>query len=134
MQLTDEQIKEVAEELQSEMKCFVHQKTGKVISYPDPDRNMAIQEEYWQEQIAEIEANFDDYLEMESMSSLRSFQVMEDFVKALLREKYGSRLFIILNSPKPFRHFKYEIEGSAYREQWFAFRNQEMLTWERGQL
>jgi len=133
MQLTEEQLKKVADELHSGMKCYIHQQTGKLISFPDPDR-MEIQDGYWQEEIAEIEAYSDDYLEIAPMNSHRSFQIMKDFAEVLADEKYKDRLLNILNGAKPFRHFKYEIEGSAYREQWFPFRNQEMLTWVKDQL
>lgn len=115
------------------MKCYVHQQRGKIISFPDPDR-MEIQDEYWQDEMAEIEANSEDYLQIEPMSSRRSFQIMEDFAQILTDEKYKIRLLNILDRAKPFGHFKFEIEGSAYREQWFAFRNQEMLSWVREQL
>ncbi|WP_373513873.1 UPF0158 family protein [Persicitalea sp.] len=134
MELTDKQIKHIAEELQMGMKCYVHRESGKAISFPDPNRLMATDDEYWQEQITEIDAHPDDYQEIDPMSSHRSFEVMEEFAEELTPGAFRTRLLDVLGRAKPFRHFKYEIEGSEYREQWFAFRDQEMTEWVGKQL
>lgn len=104
MQPTDEQIKEVAEELQNGMNCYVHRKTARIVSFPDPIHFSETDDEFWPVAHAEVEAHPDDYLEIDPMSSRRSFQVMEEFANALPDEKYKNRLFDILSLAKPFRH------------------------------
>lgn len=59
---------------------------------------------------------------------------MERFVKVLPANRLRTRLVAILNQPKPFRHFKQAVDESDYREDWFAFRDQEMIHWLRQKL
>ena len=51
--------------------------------------------------------------------------------EGLLQEK----LLWILDRPKPFRHFKAELDQAGpYREKWFAFKSARMLDWVKGQV
>ena len=59
---------------------------------------------------------------------------MERFVEVLPANHLRTRLITILNQPRLFRHFKQVVDESDYREDWFAFRDQEMTHWLRQKL
>jgi hypothetical protein len=40
-----------------------------------------------------------------------------------------SKLFQALERNKPFREFKFIIDNSDYREEWFAFKNLKLQEW-----
>ena len=56
------------------------------------------------------------------MESWEAFKVMEEFTYEVKDERLQEDLTKILNRKSPFANFKFEIESSEYREQWFKFR------------
>lgn len=131
MKLTEEQIKEIAGNLECGLQCHVHKVTGQMEFHPDPDE--VLDPELWQEQFDMIEANKDDYELFEKMDSFQSFRVMEEFVDTLKPGALKSKLENILSRPKPFRNFKYEIDYSDYRQDWFDFRKKAYIEWVKKQ-
>jgi hypothetical protein len=135
LHLTREQIKEIAEELDCGLRCFLHKTTGAFKSIPKDEDMEYAELESWEEDIQELEENWTDYLEFERMPSREAFQVMEDFAESIDNGTLKERLFRSLNRPKPFRIFKDEIENSGlYREQWFVFRDERNRMWVEKQL
>ena len=58
------------------------------------------------------------------------FQLMEAFVEPNTTEPVRSHLVTALHQVKPFRHFKEMIDHSGtYRQQWFTFRDNQMIEW-----
>ncbi len=130
IELSKEQIKEIAERLEIGEKCFVHMHTRELVFYPDPLKFLDFDEEFYQEEMQKVEENGQDYLEIEGMNSQEGFQLMEDFTQQLNSSSLQERLYLALSQKKPFRHFKYEIDTSGeYRQVWFAFKNQKMIDW-----
>ncbi|MVM42191.1 hypothetical protein GO730_38410 [Spirosoma sp. HMF3257] len=131
--LSDEQLKKVVEELETGMNCYLHRQIGEVIAFPDPDQFPDTDD--WQQEMDEIETRPDDYLEITSMSSRESFQIMERFISEVDSPAFRNRLLYALDQPKPFRRFKQLIdESSEYRQGWFAFRESQTIEWLREQL
>lgn len=130
--LSDEQLKKVVDELETGMKCYLHRQTSELIAFPDPDQFPDADD--WQQEMDEIEAHPDDYLEITPMSSRESFRVMERFVDTIDSQAFHNRLLYALDQPKPFRRFKQLIDESEYRQQWFSFRESETIKWLREQL
>jgi len=64
-------------------------------------------EEPWEEDMKEIEENWQDYVEFEGMESHEAFRVMADFAESIDDSKLRERLINALNRPKPFRNFKW---------------------------
>jgi acyl carrier protein len=123
--LSKDQIKEIADFLDSGLKCYYNKKTHEVkeildfenLEYADLDSSD------WQELIDDLEENFQDYVEFEKMSSRESFQVMADFVEEVDDIEFRKRLIWSLNRAHPFRNFKDEIDYQGYyRERWFKFK------------
>ena len=129
MKLSEEQIKEIAGELDIGMICYVHKKTGEVKSIIDFD-DVYADTELWEEEMKEIEKNRDQYIKIEKMSSSDSFRVMEAFTDEVADQRIKDRLVYALERNKPFRNFKYEVDyDEEVRQQWFAFKARKYQEW-----
>jgi hypothetical protein len=122
MTLTDAQIKEIAGELECGLICFYHRPTGTIESRPN-DEDLDFDPEPWQDLIDKIESDLDNYVRFDKMESYEAFQVMEDFAHALSDASFKGQLLDALSRPKPFQNFKYLIDQSAYRQDWFDFKS-----------
>lgn len=120
MNLSKEQIKEMAQDLEAGMKLFINKETLEYRSVLDWDD--MIDPEPWDEDIKKIESEWSDYIVIEKMESHESYNVMVDFVDEVNDIRLKEDLIKILNRRSPFANFKAEIESSDYREEWFAFR------------
>jgi hypothetical protein len=122
--LTKDQIKEIADQLDCGMKCYVDKETGAIQATPDFD--LGIDDEMWTDVIDELEENWDNYVEIERMGSREAFDVMADFAESV----DGKELRNALNKKHPFRNFNWVIHKSEkYREKWFDFKNQRLIEW-----
>jgi len=133
LKLNDDQIKEIAGLLDCGMICFFHTENGTIESYPD-DMDLVDDHELWQEIIDKIELDFHKYIKFEKMDSSQSFKVMVDFIDQLNSHEFKLKLVDILNHSKPFRHFKYAIDNSDYRQDWFDHKNKMYVNWIKEQL
>ena len=137
MQLTEEKIREIAENLDVGLRCFYHLKTGEIEATPDfnqPDW-FGQDTEPWQETLDKLDENWGDYFEFEKMTSHESFEVMADFAETVDNKKLQDRLYRALNKSKPFRNFKWEIDNSGeYRQKWFDFKNQRLIEFVKDQI
>lgn len=137
MKLTEEQIKEIAEEIDTEMRCFYNVKTGKIEVIPDLDNNgwIGIDTELFQDILDELDENWDDYFEFEKITSHESFEIMADFAETVDNNELRNRLYNALNKPKPFRNFKWEIDDAGeYRQKWFDFKLQKLIEFVKNQI
>ena len=124
MKLTDQQIKEIADNLDSGMRCFYNKQTGIIKTVLNFDSWIGADEEPWEEELKEIDENWSDYFEFKGMTSRESFNLMADFAESIDNPRLQDRLFNALNKSKPFQNFKWQIDNSGeYRQQWFDFKN-----------
>lgn len=133
MELSDKHIEEIADLLDCGMLCFYHKPTGAIESHPDPN-DPFFEGEEWEELIEKIEADWDNYIRFEKMSSREAFQVMEDFAGSLSDSPFQDKLFHQLSNRKPFQNFKYTIDNSKYREDWFDFKKKAYMEFVKGQI
>ncbi len=78
----------------------------------------------------EIDANREQYIEIDAMGSSDSYRVMVDFAEQVGNPRLQEKLFRALDKRGPFREFKYEIDNSGdYRDEWFAFKNKRYVDW-----
>jgi hypothetical protein len=70
-------------------------------------------EEPWEKDLKELEANWEDYLEFDNMSSRESFEIMADFAENIENSILHNKLINALNKLKPFRNFKWQIDNSG---------------------
>lgn len=130
MKITPQQIREIADNLDFGLRCFIHLKTGEIETVPDffDERGMGYDPEPWQEAMDKIEEHGDDYFEFEKMTTHESFDIMTDFAEQVEDEKLQERLYRALNRAKPFRNFRWEIDNAGeYREKWFEFKNKKLI-------
>ncbi len=133
--LDDSQLKDIFEQQQLGMCCYVHRQTGQLITVPDADQFSELETQDWQADIHQLETFPEQYWPVPRLSSGDQFRFMEEFVHQLPEEAFQRKLLFILSGPKPFRHFKDAIDRSGpYRQAWFTFRDEQTLAWLKRQL
>lgn len=135
MKLTEKQIEEIADNLDCGLKSFYNLKTGEIKTILDFDSWESTDEEPWEEDIDEIEENWEDYFEFDGFESHESFQIMVDFAERVVDKKLQDKLINALNRPKPFQNFKWHIDNSGeYRQQWFDYKKTRYIDWVKEQI
>ena len=131
--LTNEQIKEIAEQLDCGFRCFWNKKSGELIFIPDTLKHPLMDIEVWAEEQEKLDSDFGNFFEIDPLESTDSFEIMEKFVDTLSDSNHLKKQLIeALNKRKPFREFKFVIDNSGeYRQKWFDFKNQELQNWVR---
>ena len=134
IKLTKDQIKELADQLDCGNKCYIHKETGIIIFTPDFDSGYA-DEELWEDDINELEENWDKYIEIDRMESHESFEIMADFAENVDSRELRDILNNALNRKHPFQNFKWVVDNSGpYRQKWFDFKNQRLIEWVENKL
>jgi len=132
--LTKDQIKEIAEQLDCGNRCYINKETGDIKTTPDFDNGYA-DEELWADVLEELEENWDKYIQIEKMESYESFNLMADFAESVDSKELRESLINALNKKHPFRNFKWVVDNSGpYRQKWFDFKNQRLIEWVKDQL
>jgi hypothetical protein len=127
--LTKDQIKEIAEQLDCGMRCYINKETGEIKTTPDFD-NWYSDDELWTDVLIELEENWGKYVEIERMESRDSFDLMADFAESVDSRELRDSLINALNKKHPFRNFKWVVDNSGpYRQKWFDFINQSLIEW-----
>lgn len=128
MKIRKDQIEEIADNLDSGMRCFYNTKTGNIITIIDVNSWDYSDDEAWSEEIEQIEQNREDYFEFTAFESYESFQIMVDFTEEIENDELRNKLTNILNCSKPFRNFKWQIDNSGeYRQRWFDFKKNKYI-------
>ena len=135
MNLSDQQIIEIADNLDAGLNCYFNLKTGEIKTILNFDSWQGADEEPWEEEIDEIEENWPDYFQFEGMESHDSFRLMSDFIDTIDDQKLSNRLINALNKRKPFQNFKWEIDNSGeYRQHWFDYKKLRYIEWVKDQI
>jgi len=100
IKLTVDQIKEIAQDLDCGIKCYINKETGIIITTPDFDSGYA-DEELWDDDIKELEENWDKYVEIHKMESHESFEIMADFAENVDSKELKDNLVNALNRKHP---------------------------------
>ena len=129
--LTNQQIKEIAEQLDCGFRSFWHKPTGELLFVPDLNNSAYVDTEFYENDLEKLDNNFGDYIEIEKPNSSDSFKIMANFTEQLNdHDKIKNVLIKALNKKKPFREFKFAIDNSGvYRQQWFDFKNAQLKQW-----
>ena len=135
IKLTEQQIEEIASDLDCGLRCYYNKRTGEIKTILDFDSWMGADEELWEEDQKEVDENREDYLEFEGMSSHEAFKLMADFAESIDNSKLREKLVNALNRSKPFRNFKWQIDNSGeFRQVWFDFKKKRYIEWVKDQL
>jgi hypothetical protein len=68
--------------------------------------------------------NPDKFFTIEHSTSSKAFEVMEAFVETVKDKKLCLQLVAALQRKKPFSNFKYIVDNSTLREDWFKFKDE----------
>jgi len=122
MRLSNKAIKEIAENLDCGMVWYINKETHEIKSIVDPE-DVYAEEEFWRDDLDEIENNWTNYVKINKMRSRVAFQIMEDFTTQVSDKEIRNRLIYALNKNKPFKNFKYEVDyNEDIRQEWFKFK------------
>ena len=101
MKITENQIHEISQDIQTGLKTFVNRETYEIKSILDPN-DIYSDSEIWEEELEEIENEWSDYLMLPKMESWEAFQTMEDFIEEIKDYRLKDDLIKILNRKSPF--------------------------------
>jgi len=124
MKVSKSILNEIAQELDCGSTCYYNTKTDEIISIPsfsdmwdEDDFKEAFETEF-----ERIEKQKKDLIKLEGLESFESFKIMEQFVDQLPDEALKEELEFVLANKKPFQKFKYLVEESNFRTDWFNFK------------
>ena len=133
--LTKDQIKEIAEQLDCGMRCYINKETGEIKTVLNFESWQTDDREPWQDVLNELDENLDKYFEIERMESHDSFKIMADFTETVDSRELRDSLIYALNRKHPFQNFKWVVDNSGpYRQKWFEFKDQRLIEWVKDQL
>lgn len=128
MEISKSIIKEIAQELDCGNTCYYNTKTAEIIAIPnfsdmwdEDDFKEAFESEF-----EKIEKQKEDLIKLKRLESFESFKIMEQFVDQLSNQEFKGELESILTNKKPFQKFKYVVEDSSFRKDWFEFKQSAM--------
>jgi hypothetical protein len=117
-------IKDIAAAIEMNgFKSYLNKETQDVQMLPDELHIPYTDMDMFQELLDKLEANPEQYIEIESLSSREGFILMEDFAANLKDKNTQNRLYNALSRPKPFRQFRYALEENDLLQQWYAFKD-----------
>lgn len=132
-----EVVSEIADALTAGMCCFFNPETLEWEDVPEGllenEYDIGLEED---EMIPLKQTSWNRCVEIESMHSSEAFQIMEDFTNEVEDALLRNKLINALNNRKPFSNFKWIVEGSEYRQNWFDFRQKqnEYFVWRQIEL
>ncbi len=136
MTISDETLREIAEQLDLGVRCYLNKSTNDVIVIM-PEEAWDTMEDEWVEEekrtLKTIEKNPDDYLEFEPMRDREKFLIMLNFIDTVDNPSLQKRLEKAVHGRKPFRQFSNVVTdaGGDYRQQWFDFKNSAYIDYVR---
>ncbi|RLD25304.1 MAG: hypothetical protein DRI54_05185 [Bacteroidetes bacterium] len=121
-------IADIADSIGSEMICYVNVDTFEMEMLPkllldDPLEYESMTGESF-ETMNLMHPGWKNSIEIEPLESHESFKIMEGFVDHVPDLNLHQNLINALNHKKPFANFKNLIDDSAYRQDWFDYRQQ----------
>lgn len=134
MKFSNEEIKRVADELDTGMKCYI-QKNPKEIKFIYDLDDAYGDTEIWEEELEELEKTWTDYIVLAKMDSRESYRVMENFVYSVEDPKIQKRLANAINRRSPFRNFKDELYAfEEVQQEWYKYKSRQYQEYVRSLL
>ena len=129
-------IREIAQELDCGNDCYYNSRTNEIFAIPNFLQVMDEEEfkESFRVDLEKIEKHKTEFIKIEVLKSSESFKIMERFVEQMSEQKFKSELENILARKNPFQNFKYKINHSDCRNDWFKFKQSELEKIIRNQL
>lgn len=131
----DRLIKEIAEQIDMGMICFLNPDTLELESAMGESYIYGDGEEFNQEIYDKVN-KWEKCIRIDPLESYDSFKIMERFIEYCIpdKDRLKERLWNAISGRKPFRQFKFLIDNSQYRQNWFDFKQEELEKAVRAQL
>lgn len=118
---------EIADSIDAGLTCFLNLDTLEVEEIPKNDLELFYDDQDDDENDFSDEPEmkhfeWENILEVEPLESNESFRIMQAFADKLDDNRFQNKLVNILRNRKPFANFKFAIDNSPYRQQWFGFK------------
>ena len=95
--LTKTETDEIASQFDCGFKCFWNLKSNKLLFIPDQNNDFSDME-FWKDEKAEIENNFDEFIVVEKPSSEYFFRLMKEFIETNIpNKKLKKELLLVLD-------------------------------------
>ena len=121
-------INEIAQELDCGNDCYYNPKTEELITIPNFGE-MSDEDEFrksFGEELKKVTKNKAEFIKIKILESFESFKIMERFISKIEDKQLQAELENILERKKPFQNFKYLIDHSDFRQNWFDFKQKEL--------
>ncbi len=123
-------INEIAQQLDCGNECYFNPSTKELICIPNANLMATGDEDYYKEvfkdDLEKVKSQKKELIKFEVLESFESYKIMEDFKNQVKDDKFKEKLSQALNRRKPFQNFKYLVDISEYREDWFEFKQKEL--------
>lgn len=123
-------VPKIADSLSAGLTCFLNTDTLEIEDVPD---NMLMDPEEYElmteDSTDEFELKYlswDKCIRFDPPESHESFKIMEQFAEDMQDRNMQQKLFNVLSRRKPFVGFKYLIDNSPYRQDWFGFKQKKL--------
>ena len=129
VRLTDEQLKDIAGELECGLVCFYHIHTGEIETYPHGlDLEFDDFADDWKDVLNKINANINDYIRFDIPPGHVSFGFMSDFVEQIPDRGTRAKFLLAIEKRKPFRQFKDLLHYyPQLHQEWFEYHRLRLL-------
>lgn len=128
-----EVIASIAEDIDAGMICFLNTDTMEHVilmgksyySYWEEDDE--VNDEYRKGVLDKVDT-WKHYIQIDPPESGQSFNIMERFIEHCIpdNDSIKNRLWNAISRHKPFQNFKFIIDNSEYRQNWFDFKQSQL--------
>ena len=120
-------VTEIADSIDAGLTCFLNLDTLEMEEIHENDLELFYDDQDDDENDSSDEPEmkhfeWENFLEVEPLESNESFRIMEAFAENLEDNRFQNKLVNTLRNRKPFANFKFAIDNSPYRQQWFGFK------------
>ena len=116
----------IAESIDAGQICYLNPETLEIEEIPkslmDNPHEYKMMTGYGLEDEEMKHREWEECYVFEPLESPDSFKIMEAFADNMDDVKFKEELFYALNHRKPFANFKFKIDNSPYRQNWFDFK------------
>jgi len=118
----------IAESIDAGLICFLNPDTLEIEEIPksqmDDPQEFGLKSGNKMKDLELMHERWDEYYEIEPLESHESFKIMVAFTEDMENDKFRDKLIHALNHQKPFANFKWKIDNSPHKQDWFDFRQQ----------
>ena len=121
-------INDIAQSLDCGHICYFNTSNNEFIEIIDFEPG-EIDEEFealMEADLIKIKASEKDFIKIEPLKSFEHFNIMQAFCDQLPDLTFQNKLNEALHNRRPFHEFKYLVENSPFRQNWFDFKTKKI--------